>query len=41
MPLDIQHRKFFHRFGVDYLTAQTLNIDNTRALFERITGDLV
>lgn len=41
MPLNIQHRKFFHRFGVDYLTAQTLNTEQTRALSERVTEDLL
>lgn len=41
MQINIQHRKFFHRFGVDYLTAQTLNTQQTCDLFARIAEDLI
>ncbi len=37
----IQYREFYKRYGVDVLTAQTLDREATTKLAERITGDLL
>ncbi len=33
------HRRFFHRYGVDVMTAQTLSTDDARKLCAKIIGD--